>query len=142
MKSVPWLVVALALALGALPARVLAESSSGTIRLYSALLPGLGHVVAGDASKGLTLMSIYAGSLTLALATGPWTWEKASTDPFFGDLAEGTPTSTKLIFGGAAAVTVGTWIYAITDAPHALRRVTLGPQWTPEGPALALHTRF
>ncbi len=142
MKRVPWLVVALAVVLGAAPARVLAEPSAGAVRLYSAVLPGLGHIAAGDATKGLTLMTLYAGSLSLAFATGPWTWEEASSGPF-AELNEGTPTSTKLIFGGAAAVAVGTWIYAVVDAPNALgRRVALRPTWTPEGPALALQAWF
>ena len=141
MKRLHWSVVALALTLVA-PTRGFAEPSPGAVRLYSALLPGLGHIAAGDATKGLTLMTLYAGSLSLAIATGPWTWEEASTG-LFADLNEGTPTSTKLIFGGAAAVAAATWIYSVVDAPNALgKRVALRPAWTTEGPALALQMRF
>jgi hypothetical protein len=91
----------------------------------SVVLPGAGHIYTGQPSKGLTLLGIYAGAVGLAVATGPWTWEDAST----GDFAEfntGTPTTTKLIFYGAAVAAGGTLLYAVIDAVGSANRPQQG----------------
>lgn len=127
------------------PSPALSDSSPGAAVLYSALLPGTGHMYAGESSKGLFLMSLYLGSAALAIGTGPWTWEdEESGDPFFSDLAEGTGTSTttKVIFGVSAATAGITWLYAVIDAPKAVQRYGLVPEWRNGEPRLALTTTF
>jgi hypothetical protein len=127
------------------PSGASADPSPGAARLYSALLPGAGHMYAGESSKGLTLMSLYVGSLALAIGTGPWTWEdEEEGDPFFSDLAEGTGTSTttKVIFAASAATAGITWLYAVIDAPKAVRRYGLAPEWRHGEPRLALTATF
>ena len=100
--------------------------SPGTAQALSFILPGSGHMYAGEDNTGLAILGVWGASLGLTFAYGPWTWEKEQSDPtgYFSDLAEGTgtPTSIKLIWYASAAVTVGSWIYAIADGGAAAKR--------------------
>ncbi|MBI4449661.1 hypothetical protein HY634_01250 [Candidatus Uhrbacteria bacterium] len=127
------------------PARAEEGGKSGTTAaLVSLVLPGAGHLYAGDSGMGWTLLSVYTGTAALAWATNPSRWEEdVSDDEFFGELAEGTPMSTKLIFWGSAATAAATLVYAVVDAPKAIdrvegRRVTLAPTVEPDGAGLVL----
>ena len=103
----------------------LKAKSTGTATALSIILPGAGHMYAGENNTGLTMMGIYAGSIGLVIAYGPWTWEEEKEgDPFFSDLAEGTSTSTstKVIWYASAVVAAVTWIYAVADAGPAVKR--------------------
>lgn len=68
--------------------------STGTATALSVILPGAGHMYAGENNTGLAMMSIYAGSMGLVIAYGPWTWEEEKKSKLFPELAEGTGTST------------------------------------------------
>ena len=99
--------------------------SSGLATAMSVILPGTGHLYTNETSKGATLLGTYAGTMTLVIVYGPWTWEdEIQGDPFFSDLAEGTgtATSTKIIWYASAAVAAGTWLYAILDAAPSAKR--------------------
>ena len=104
------------------PAPVLAGNSPGTARALSILLPGAGHLYAGETVTGLELLAAFASTATLAIATNPGTWESKDENSDFPELSEGTPTTTKLIFWGSAAAAAVTWIYAVVDAPKAIER--------------------
>lgn len=100
--------------------------SPGTATALSVILPGSGHLYAAEDNTGLTLLGLWGAGLGLTIAYGPWTWEEEETDPtgYFSDLAEGTGTSasTKIIWYASAAVTLGAWIYAISDGDDAAKR--------------------
>ncbi len=134
-------VLAFLLALAALAPHSAAAKSAMTARLLSVPLPGAGHVYAGELSKGLEILGVWAGAASLAYVTRPGTWESKSTGEF-SDLSTGTPTSTKLIFAGSAGVMAIAWLYAITDAPHGLKQVSLTPVPLEKGLGVAVALRF
>lgn len=120
-----------------------AGDSPGTARVLSVLLPGAGHMYAGEGMTGLGLLATYASTLSLAIATNPGTWAKADSADFFTDISEETPTSTKLIFWGSAAATAAVWLYGVIDAPKAVRRqLALVPTMSPNGVQLAARITF
>jgi hypothetical protein len=124
------------------PIPAVAGDSPGTARILSVFLPGAGHIYAGEGVKGVEMLGFYAGALTLALATNPGTWEEKDEDSLF-DIAEPTPTSTKVIFWTSAAAAGITWLYGVIDAPKAVkRRLALVPTVELDGPGLAAHVSF
>lgn len=123
----------------------LAGTSPGTAMVLSAILPGAGHMYAGETDAGWTLLGLYAGSMTLAvLYAPPWESEQPP-DPYGMGLEEGTgtPSISKLLFVGSAAVAGITWIYAMVDAPKAVRRsVALVPLIDKDRVGLAVSVSF
>jgi len=96
----------------------LAEKSPVLAGVMSGVLPGAGQFYTGHPMKGLTMGTLYVGSMGLVIAYGPWTWEDKQSG-FFGDLSEGTSSTTKAIWYGSVAVAGGTWLWSVIDAPIA-----------------------
>jgi len=101
------------------------HKSPAAAGLMSFVLPGAGQLYTHQQQKGLTLLGTYAGAMGLVFAYGPWTWEKASTGQF-ADLNPGTPSTTKIIWYGSAAVAGGVLIYAVVDAVGAAKKLNSG----------------
>jgi hypothetical protein len=142
MKTVTRLLAVLAISVLASPTRG-EEVSPGKARLYSMVLPGAGHLYAGDGGTGAVVMSLYLSSVVVAAATGPWGWHGEPEGPAnLSELSEGTSPVTKFIFIGAAVTAMTTWIYAVVDAPKVARNLVVAPRWTRDGPALAVQLQF
>ena len=95
-----------------------AEKSPVLAGVMSGVLPGAGQFYTGHPMKGLTMGTLYLGTMGLVVAYGPWTWEEKKTG-FFGDLSEGTSSTTKAIWYGSVAVAGCTWLWSVIDAPIA-----------------------
>lgn len=120
-----------------------AGDSPGTARALSVVLPGAGHLYAGEGVTGVEILSVFAGSLATAVAVNPGTWEEKDTSGPFSDLSGGTSTTTKLLFWGSAVVAAGSWLYAVVDAPKAVgRQLAIVPVVEPGLVRLALSITF
>lgn len=102
----------------------LKPKSPGTATVLSVVLPGAGHIYAGESDIGFALMGIYTGAMGFVIAYGPWTWEEDVESELFPELAEDTGTSgtIKAIWYATAGIAAVTLIYAVVDAGPAVKR--------------------
>lgn len=99
--------------------------SPATAGILSFVLPGAGQIYNDQVGKGVTLLGIYGSAATAALIYGPWSWDSGSSG-YYGSFREKTSTLTKVMWGGTAAIAVGTLIYAVADAVGTANRVNRG----------------
>ena len=89
------------------------RKSGTTATLLAVLIPGSGHLYAGERGKGLALL---AG--TVAAAGIGYSYSR-STCPSSSDNCDVTPMV------AADAVALGLWVYGVFDAHNATRRTNL-----------------
>ena len=93
------------------------EKDVTVARVLAAVIPGTGHIYAGEKSKGWTLMGVTIGSYALGRALG----DAACGGKTTGSDRLPACTTGQMIALTGSVISIGAWIYGIVDAGHAVR---------------------